>query len=92
MKQFKIKGVGTVGEKNALLLSLTELDKLDKLKVGDSGHFYDKSGALVEITREADLCRKCNAPLRGERCTDETCPFESHPQSADLENLYEPKG
>jgi hypothetical protein len=54
MKQFNIKGIGTVGGNNALLLSLTELDKLDKLEIGDSGHFHDKSGALVEITREAD--------------------------------------
>ena len=54
MKIYTIAGVGTVTEKNALLLSLVELDKLDELTPGESGHFKDKHGCPVEITREAD--------------------------------------
>ena len=37
-------------------------------------------------------CKKCGTPLNSRgRCTDKTCIYSDHPQSADLGVLYEPK-
>lgn len=47
--------------------------------------------ALIPAPVSPPCCRKCESPLEGGFCTDETCPFESHPQDANLETLGEPR-
>ena len=42
--------------------------------------------------RSVKTCKKCGTPLNSKGfCKDMTCPFSDHPQSTDLESLYESK-
>ncbi len=37
----------------------------------------------------AATCRKCESPLRGRYCSDETCPYSDWPQAVELRDMHE---
>lgn len=59
----------------------------------DANEMGEILDAVIEkAAEEKKLCKKCETPLNSAgMCSDITCPFSDHPQSTDLETLYQPK-
>lgn len=51
----------------------------------------DIPSLIAELQALDPHCKKCGCHLVNGKCEDEACPYSDHPQTTNLDSLYEPK-